>query len=225
MNIVKEAFKQSLPGGMAYFFTGIVYALLFIKHGYPAWLCPFFGFFIYAGAVQFLALTLFAIGAPLGVIALSVFPLAIRNAFYGLTMLERYQTAGWFHKGYLAQSLVDATYSTLLTGPRFAQKEDIRYCTYLSLFIQFEWILGIIAGVVLNCCIAMPPRLEFCLTAFFAASTLEMMLKRFDIRLIAIAVTSLMFGFVLMPSHLFLVSICLALIGCSLLPEKQKELV
>lgn len=219
----KTALKNSLPGGMAYFPLGILYALLFIKHGYPALLCPVFGFFIYAGAIQFLALTLIAVGTPLSVIALSVFPLAIRNTFYGVTMLERYKDAGWLHKCYLAQALVDATYSTLLTGPRYEGKEDLRYCTCLSLLIQFQWILGIFVGLLLNYCIAMPPRVEFCLTAFFAASAFEMMLKRFDLRLIAIALVSLLLAFVLLPNHLFLVSIALSCVGCSLLPEKAKE--
>lgn len=222
MKLVKEAFKNSLPGGMAYFPMGIIYALLFIKHGYPPWLCPFFGLFIYAGAIQFLALTLVAIGTPLPIIALSVFPLAIRNCFYGITMLERYKEAKWFQKSYLAQSLVDATYSTLLTGPRFEGKDDLRYCTYISLFIQFEWILGIIAGLALNYYISMPPRVEFCLTAFFAASALEMMLKRFDLRVIAIAITSLLIAFIFMPNYLFLTSIALCVIGCTLLPEQQE---
>ena len=222
MKLVKEAFKCSIPGGLAYFPMGVIYALLFIKHGYPGWLCPFFGLFIYAGAIQFLALTLVAIGTPLPMIALSVLPLAIRNSFYGITMLERYKQAGWFRKSYLAQSLVDATYSTLLTGPRYEGENDLRYCTYLSLFIQFEWILGIFAGLLLNYWIAMPPRVEFCLTTFFAASALEMMLKRFDLRVVSIAAAGLVIAYTFTPNYLFLSSIALCFIGCALLPQKQE---
>ncbi len=223
--MIKSTLRQSIPALLAYFPMGVIYGLLFIQHGYPAWLAPIFGLFVYAGAIQFLALTLLASGSSLLIVAISVIPLALRNLFYGLTMLERYESARPWQKAYLAQSLVDATYSLLLTGPRYEGKKDIRYCLTLSGLIHGYWILGILIGLLANHWLTMPPRLEFCLTAFFGASAVELVLKKREKRLVGIAAAAALIAFFGFANHFFLAAVICAIGGCLLFPEKSQEVV
>jgi 4-azaleucine resistance transporter AzlC len=194
-----------LPALLCYIPLGIIYGVLCTQAGKPWYYAPLFSFFVLAGAMQFLALTLTAMDASLFTIMLAMIPLGIRNFFYGFTMLERYRKVNPLLRLYLAHGLVDATYSLLHGKSNFQeQKKDVHFITWLTLLIHFYWVLGSLLGsFVLHLC-TMPQGLEFSLTAFFAAISVDQFLKSKSIQTLIIAAFSITAARLLLPNHFFL---------------------
>jgi 4-azaleucine resistance transporter AzlC len=201
---MKSAFKHSLPAVCCYFPMGIVYGVLFTQQGYPWYWAPLFSAFVYAGAMQFLGLTIMVAGGSLLTLALALIPLGIRNIFYGMTLFERFKSCHPLLRAYLAHGLVDATYSILITGPRFKdEKKDLYYMTLLTVIIHLSWILGTLLGTVADTLFELPKGLEFSLTAFFAASAIEHVRKRKEFMPILIALASIAIALFAAPGQMF----------------------
>ncbi|MFZ0565108.1 MAG: AzlC family ABC transporter permease [Chlamydiales bacterium] len=222
---MKTAFKLSLPAICCYFPLGMVYGLVFTQSGYPAYLAPLFSAFIYAGAMQFLALTVLLAGGSLFTVLLAVIPLGIRNIFYGMTLFERFKNYNPFLRAYLAHGLVDATYSILVTGPCFKdKKQEARYVIALTVFIHLSWILGTLLGAVADSLFELPAGLEFALTAFFAASAVEQIRKKGEIKPVIIAFASTALALVAASQHLFLAGIGIAALCILALPSGRRSM-
>src|SRR5690554_7305588 len=95
---------------------GAAFGILAVEMGLPVWAALLMSLLIYAGAGQFLAVALLAAGAGLVEMAVATLMLNSRHLFYGLSLLKRFQGAGW-RKPYLIFSLTDETYSLLTTLP------------------------------------------------------------------------------------------------------------
>jgi len=221
---MKTAFKLSLPAIFCYFPLGIVYGLLFTQHGFPWYYAPLFSAFVYAGAMQFLALTILVAGGSLLTLSLALIPLSFRNIFYGMTLFERFKSCNPFLKVYLAHGLVDATYSILITGPQFEdEKKDLRYITTLTVLIHLSWIVGTLLGTVVDRLFELPSGLEFSLTAFFAAAAVEQIRKKRELKPILIASASILIAFFVAPSHLFLAGMAIATVSILAIPTRERS--
>ncbi|MCC5832782.1 MAG: AzlC family ABC transporter permease [Chlamydiales bacterium] len=221
---MNSAFKHSLPAIFCYFPLGIVYGVLFTQHGFPWYYAPLFSAFVYAGAMQFLALLILSAGGSLLTLALALIPLGIRNIFYGMTLFERYKNCNPFLRIYLAHGLVDATYSILLTNPRDQdEKKDLRYIKLLTVIIHLSWILGTLLGTVADVLVEIPKGLEFSLTAFFAASAVEQIRKKREFMPILIALASIVIALYAAPNHLFLTGLGIAAVAILALPNRERK--
>lgn len=221
---MKSTFKLSLPASFCYFPLGIIYGVLFTQNGFPWYYAPLFSIFVYAGAMQFLALTILAAGGSLLTLSLALIPLGIRNIFYGMTLFERFKCRNPFLKAYLAHGLVDATYSILITGPRYEdEKKDLRYITMLTVIIHLSWILGTLLGTAADALFTLPSGLEFTLTAFFAASAVEQVRKKREFMPIVIASASIMIALLAAPQHLFLAGLGIAATTIAAIPQKDRR--
>jgi 4-azaleucine resistance transporter AzlC len=113
---------------------------------------------IYAGAGQFLAIALFAAGAGIMEVAIATIMLNSRHVFYGLSLLKRFQGAGW-RKPYLIFALTDETYS-LLTSQSPQVKQPHALALRISLLNQIWWVLGTLIGVALGSAQLFPEFIE-----------------------------------------------------------------
>ncbi|MFN0065403.1 MAG: AzlC family ABC transporter permease [Chlamydiales bacterium] len=222
-NTVTTAFKQSIPLIGLHIPLGLVCGILFMEHGYPWYVASIFSFFAFAAAMQFLMLSIIAAGGSIFLMAISIIPLGIRNVFYGLTSLKRYEPASPLLRVYLAHTLIDGIYSVLQAGPRFEGKQDIRYCLWLSIFAHSTWVLGTLLGSIAAQYIAFPPKLEFSLAAFFAAAVFEVFLQTRQIRPLLLALCSLLFAWIFTPNYLIIGGLTVALVGIFFLPITQKK--
>lgn len=221
---MQPALKQALPAICCYFPLGIVYAIVCSQHGLPWYYAPLASAFVYAGAMQFLALTIMAAGGSLLTLAISLIPLGLRNVFYGLTHFERYKNAHPLLRIYLSHGLVDATYSILITGPHFdEEKKDLRYIIWLTTLIHLSWVLGSLLGTFVDLFYTLPDGLGFSLTAFFAASSVEQMLKKREIKPLLIAAVSIAVTLVILPNHLFLAAMGMAMVSILILPSRKRS--
>ncbi len=94
-NAVLEAWQLSIPVFFAYFPLGIIFGLLFCQSGFPWYYAPIISIIVYNGAVQFLALGIMATGGSYLDILLATIFVALRNSFYGIALIKRYNYSFW----------------------------------------------------------------------------------------------------------------------------------
>ncbi len=171
-NAWREAGTLTLPVMFGYLPLGAAFGILAVEVGIPVWAALLMSLLIYAGAGQFLAVALLAAGAGLVELAVATLMLNSRHLFYGLSLLKRFQGAGW-RKPYLIFSLTDETYSLLTTLPP-ERARDHALALRIGLLNQGWWVLGSLAGALIGTTLAFDSRgIEFALTALFIVLTLE----------------------------------------------------
>jgi len=167
------ALKNTLPVCAGYIVLGTGFGLLMASKGYSWIYSLLMSLFIYAGSMQYAAVSLIASAASLLTIAIMTLAINIRHLFYGLSMLGKYKQTGKA-KGYLAFSLTDETFALLSTKDVPAGVRENRYFVFISAFNQFYWVLGTLIGAMLSK--ALPydfAGIDFSMTALFAITVLE----------------------------------------------------
>jgi 4-azaleucine resistance transporter AzlC len=170
---IKIAFKVSIPVFMGYSILGFAFGLLMVSMKYDIIIPIIMSIFIYAGALQFLAIGFFSTKLALFDIFIASIFVNIRQAFYGLSVLEKFKDSKNL-KPYLIFALTDETYG-LITSIK--ERKDINhkyYYFFLSLFNQFYWVMGTTLGALFASYISFDTNgLEFSLTALFVVLAIE----------------------------------------------------
>ncbi len=170
---INLAFKVSIPVFMGYSILGFAFGLLMVSLKYDIIIPILMSIFIYAGALQFLAIGFFSAKLALFDIFIASLFVNIRQAFYGLSVLDKFKDTNNI-KPYLIFALTDETYG-LITSIK--EKENINkkyYYFLLSLFNQFYWVLGTTLGAIFASYISFDTNgLEFSLTALFVVLAIE----------------------------------------------------
>lgn len=202
----RDAAAQTIPVMFGYLPLGAAFGILFMQLGHPWWGALLMSLFIYAGAGQFLVVTLLANHAGLLEIAVATFMLNSRHLFYGLSLLKRFKGAGW-RKPYLIFSLTDETYSLLTSQqPSSFNRNDHATAWRISALNQLWWVLGTIAGALAGATLEFDSRgIEFALTALFIVLTLEQASRLRRILPFAVALLTGLTAIALLPQrHLLL---------------------
>ena len=111
--LLKQALLITTPTLLAYFPLGVIYGVLFTHADYPWYIAPLMSATIYAGAVQFVALSMMIEHASLIAILMATVFIAMRNSFYGLSVIERFKPAPLLKRFFL----VNAKGQKLLSSP------------------------------------------------------------------------------------------------------------
>jgi len=221
---IKAAFKVSIPIMMGYCVLGFAFGLLLVSFDYSWYLAPLMSIFIYAGALQFVAINFFNIKAGLIDIAIASWFVNLRQSFYGLSLLKKYKKAGKL-KAYLIFGLTDETYGILTTIDEDDHLKKEWYYFFLTLFNQSYWLLGSTLGAIVGSAIEFNTAgLEFSLTALFIVLCLEQYKKIKNNIPFLIAILVSVFSLIFIPSDKMLVfSIGLALIFLFSLKSKIEK--
>ena len=198
---------------MGYLVLGFAFGLLVTSFDYDWYIAPLMSFFIYTGALQFLAINFFNVKAGYVDIAITSFFVNIRQAFYGLSLIKKFSDSGKL-KPYLIFAITDETYA-LLTSLKEDENLNKRwYYFFLLLFSQIYWLLGTTLGAISALAIKFNTQgLEFSLTALFVVLCIEQYKNLKNIFPFLIALVSSIFALVFVPSDkMLLFSIILALI-------------
>ena len=171
--LIKTAFIKSLPVMAGYVVLGIGFGILLKKAGYGVFWSFLMSFSIYAGSMQYVAISLLTSGASLISAALTTMMVNARHLFYGVSMIEKYKDAGK-KKPYLIFALTDETYS-LLCGDDYPEGEDPHwYAFFISVFNQFYWVAGCVIGSILGAMITFNTAgIDFAMTALFVTVFVE----------------------------------------------------
>lgn len=219
---IQTAFKKSLPVMAGYVVLGIGFGILLKEAGYGFFWSFLMSLTIYAGSMQYVAVSLLTSGATLLTAALTTLMVNARHLFYGVSMINTYEHAGK-EKPYLIFALTDETYSLLCDGTAPEGTDAHTYRFFVSLFNQCYWILGCVLGSLIGTVLPFDTAgIEFSMTALFVTVFTEQWLTAKNhtpalIGLICSALCLLIFG----PDS-FLIP-AMVLITAALLLTQKKE--
>jgi len=210
---IKTAFKISIPVMMGYGVLGFAFGLLLVSFDYDWYLAPIMSLFIYAGALQFVAINFFNAKAGFIDIAIASWFVNLRQSFYGLSLLKRFNNTGKL-KAYLIFSLTDESYALLTTIKDDEQLKKRWYYFFLMAFNQSYWFIGSTLGAIIGSNIKFNTAgLEFSLTALFVVLCIEQYKNLKNSIPFIIGVIASLFALVFVPSDkMLVVSISLSLI-------------
>jgi 4-azaleucine resistance transporter AzlC len=167
------ALKASSPVFFGYISIGFAYGFLLVKSGFQWYWAPIMSITIFAGAAQFMAISLLNQNKGFIEIGLATFLLNARHMVYGFSVLERYAPFKRFKK-YLIFGLTDETYALITTiePPDDADPEFFDFC--VTALNHSYWTAGGIIGALLGTAISWnAPGLDFALTALFVVLLIE----------------------------------------------------
>jgi len=210
---IKAAFKISIPVMMGYGVLGFAFGLLLVSFEYPWYLAPLMSLFIYAGALQFVAINFFNVKAGLIDIAIASWFVNLRQSFYGLSLINRFKKTGKL-KAYLIFGLTDETYALLTTIKDDEQLKKRYYYFFLTAFNQSYWFIGSTLGAIIGSNIKFNTAgLEFSLTALFVVLCIEQYKNLNNPIPFLIGSFASLFSLLLVPSDkMLIVSIFIALL-------------
>lgn len=220
---LQHAFKLSIPTLFAYFPLGMVFTILWLKAGFPAFWAPMMSVFAYAGAAQFVALSMMQEQASLLAIIIAVSFIAFRNVFYGLSLIERFKNKPLLIKVFLIFGLVDATYGILMSNPENPEHNDTSFCLYASLFPYLYWVSGTILGLFVYNSMPEIKGLDFMLTSFFMILCIDYYLVSRDKLSLFMPIIFAVIGFIILPHQYLLASIIFSLIFVHMIETRNHK--
>ena len=165
--LIKSVFIKTLPVMAGYIVLGFGFGIICVKGGLGILAACLMSVFIYAGSMQYVAVSLIASGASLITAALTTLMVNARHLFYGITMIEPYKNSGK-KKPYLVFSLTDETYSLVCTGEAPEGEDFHKYAFFVSLVNQCYWVLGTLLGALVGSVVSFNSKgVDFAMTALF----------------------------------------------------------
>lgn len=161
--ILKRAFKQSIPIMCSYLFVSIAYGMMMNEAGFAWYVSLLVSFLIYTGAFQFLLITLLSGGTSLLTIGVTALLMNSRQLFYSLSFIDTFNKMK--QKWYMIFTMTDETYA-VNCNLEDQDKEKIMF--YVALFSRCYWLVGTLLGAVLGKMIPFDlTGIDFCMTALF----------------------------------------------------------
>lgn len=179
---VRAAFLDTVPVMTGYVFLGFGFGILMHQNGYGILWAAAMSLLIYAGSMQYVAVSLLASGAGLLTATMTAFVVNARHLFYGISMVDAYKGAGK-KKPYMIFALTDETYSLVSKNqiPQGISRHG--YCFLVSLLDQSYWVAGTVLGSLAGSLIPINYEgIDFVLTALFVTIFVEQWLSVKDHR-------------------------------------------
>ena len=215
---ISTAFRDTIPVMTGYVFLGFGFGILMYQQGYGVLWAGAMSLFIYAGAMQYMAVSLLTGGASLLTVALTTLVVNARHLFYGISMIDAYKGAGK-PKPYMIFALTDETYSLVSAG----KGTDHRYCFWVSLFDQIWWVGGTLLGSLAGSLLPLDLEgIEFVLTALFVTNFVEQWLSTKNHFPAILGVTATALSLVIFGRDVFLIP-AMILIAAILVMAKKSE--
>ena len=160
-----------------YVFLGFGFGILMQNYGYGVLWSGAMSLFIYAGSMQYVAVSLLTSGSSLLTAAVTAFMVNARHLFYGISMVDAYKGMGK-KKPYLIFGLTDETYSLVsrLQIPQGISRGG--YCFLVTLFDHCYWVIGTVLGALTGTLLPISYEgVDFALTALFVTIFVEQWLS------------------------------------------------
>ncbi|MDN6476608.1 AzlC family ABC transporter permease [Corynebacterium variabile] len=206
---------------------GLAFGLLVSQSGFAWWWTPVFSFVIYAGSMEFLAISLVTGGvAPLSA-AVTGFLVNFRHIFYGLSYPVKAVTSP-VAKAYGVYALTDETYAILSAhrGSSWTAWTQPKIMA-VQVFCQAFWVVPGIVGALVGAALPMDIEgLDFALTALFVVLAIEAMSARRDVLLPVVAVVTGVVGLLISRDQMLLIGLTLYfvfLVGRFLWDRRKEE--
>lgn len=213
-NLLRTVFLDTVPVMTGYVFLGFGFGIVMHQSGFGGLWPIAMSLLIYAGSMQYMAVSLLTGGASLLTTALTTLVVNARHLFYGISMVDSYKGAGR-KKPYLIFALTDETYSLVSRENLPEGVPFLSYCLLVSFFDQCWWVGGTALGALAGDLLPLNfEGIEFVLTALFVTIFVEQWLSTKNhfpavTGLAATAACLLIFGrdFFLIPSMCLIAAI------------------
>lgn len=173
LRALKAAFPHTIPVLMGYVFMGMVFGILLRVKGYHFGWALLMSIVIYAGSMQYVAVTLLTPGISFLHVVIMTFMVNARHMFYGLSMIEKFKSMGK-KKAYMIFSLTDETYSLLCGAVPLPSVDKNWFYFFISLLNQIYWIIGCTLGGILGSFFTFETKgMDFAMTALFVVIFIE----------------------------------------------------
>lgn len=194
---LRRGFTDSLGVGIGIFPLGIALGVLVMQAGLPWWMAPALSIGVFAGSVELLLVSMISAGAPLLTIAVTVFAVNFRHAFYPLSFPIHVVRPG-LARAYSVYAMIDEAYATYVLMPQ-TQLTGTRMVTGQAL-MQAYWVGGGLLGVVIGAMLPEPIEgFEFALVALFIVMALDAARSKREIPSVVLAGLSVAVAMVAFP--------------------------
>lgn len=201
-----KAIRTCMPIAVGVVPLGLAFGVLMVQTGFDWWWTPIFSIVIYAGSMEFLAISMVTGGVTPAVAAVTGFMVNFRHIFYGLTF-PRDEIRNRFGRAYSTYALTDESYAVLSAFPRGSRPSGAFVFT-VQLFCQVLWVVSGMIGALAGQ--AIPPSikgLDFALVALFIVLAIDSFQNNKDYSLpLSAAVLGVLAGF-LFPGQLLMVAL------------------
>lgn len=222
--IFKRAFEDTVPVMAGYLVLGTGFGMILKAKGMGIIVSLLMSVFIYAGSMQYAAVTLLTGGASYLTVALTTLMVNCRHLFYGVSMVEKYKNTG-LAKPYLMFALTDETYSLAVSVTDIENPKDRKnYYVLISVLDQLYWVAGSVAGSLLGTAVKINTQgIDFALTALFVTIFVEQwkLNKNHLSAILGLALTALCL--VIFGSEYFLIASMISVVAVLLIIRGKEE--
>lgn len=201
---------SSLPVAIGYVPVAISFGLVAVHSGLNPWIVVFASTVMFAGASQFMLVSLLTSGAGFLMSLVTVLMMNARHIFYGPPLWRKFSagaTKGFPSIG-LAFGLTDEVFATALTRlENLPEHQQASWYLGLQLGAYIAWVGGTFLGVVMGAFFNQMPdflksAMEFVLPALFVALLCEFVSRKTLPIVLVAAVTTFMALQLAIPSYL-----------------------
>lgn len=203
---IHKGIKDTWAAALGLIPLGLAFGLLMVQSGFSWWWTPIFSIVIYAGSMEFLAISMVTGGVSALSSLFTGFMVNFRHIFYGLTF-PRKRINSPVGKAYSTYALTDETYAIVSALPREERPTGIRILS-IQIFRQILWVGGGLVGALAGQVI--PSSVEgmgFALVALFVVLAMDSFRNNQDLSLpLSAAVLGILAAFIT-PGQLLMVSL------------------
>ena len=151
-SIFLSGVKDTFPLVVAAMPFGLVFGAMGQAQGLADWVTLSISIFVFAGASQFIAITMLAAGAALPVIVLTVFIVNLRHMLYSVSLIPVVRDLPLKWRWPMAFTLTDETFAVVYNKMSLSRTHQNLPIYYLgsSVFMYLNWILCTWMGIVLG---------------------------------------------------------------------------
>ncbi len=221
--VISYSFRLSIPVLVSFMPLGIAYGILMQASGYGPVITGGTSFFVFAGSLQFLMISLY--GGTVSYLTCAVMAafLNSRHLFYGIPFIDKWKDYG-FWKYFLIFSLIDETFPLHLKNDFDDGSERHRMFSYVltAAFVWSYWVGFSVLGALIGTLISFEIKgIDFAMTALFLVILTEQIKTGKTAFPAAVAAaSSLLCLYVLGPSNFMLPALLLTVIVLVFCPGK-----
>ena len=203
---IHKGIKDTWAAALGLIPLGLAFGLLMVQSGFSWWWTPIFSIVIYAGSMEFLAISMVTGGVSALSSLLTGFMVNFRHIFYGLTF-PRKRINSPVGKAYSTYALTDETYAIVSALPREERPTGTRILS-IQIFCQILWVGGGIVGALAGQVIPFSVEgMEFALVALFVVLAMDSFRNNQDLSLpLSAAALGILAAFIT-PGQLLMVSL------------------
>ena len=215
-NAFKYSLRHSFPILISFIPVGLAYGILMQTSGLNWVWTGACSLFIFAGSLQFLAVSFFAGGISLVSVIVMALLLNSRHIFYGIPFIEQWRKYGpW--KLFLIYALPDEAFSLHCSNTYDDADENGKKWSQIfdALLILIYWVLLSVIGALIGSLITFrTDGIDFSLTALFIVILIEQLKSAEGSRLPAViaAVSSVICLLIFGPANFILPSLAITVI-------------